>query len=244
MKLIAHRGASSEAPENTLPAFREAVRSGANMIEFDVRLSRDGRVVVFHDRLLDRTTDGSGPVEDRTLAELKKLDAGSWFSPDYAGTRIPTLEEVIRDLTSSEIELYIELKIDRGREEGRADLLERTREVVERLSFQDRSFLASFDRPSLDLSKRDRPEIRTGLIFRDAGVWEEERRGGYHNIDILCARWNIIDSARVAEVHQAGKEVFAWTMDRAKELRAVLSLGVDGVASNNPAWLVKEVGSG
>ncbi len=85
MITIAHRGASAVAPENTISAFKEAIRIGADMIELDVRLSRDGEVVVFHDQDLSRTTDGNGPVEERSLTELRQIDAGSWFSDEFKG---------------------------------------------------------------------------------------------------------------------------------------------------------------
>jgi len=98
MKVIAHRGASAVRPENTLAAFREAARVGADYIELDLRFSRDREVIVFHDRLLDRTSDGSGPVIARNLSELKELDAGSWFSTDYSNEKIPTLSETIQTL--------------------------------------------------------------------------------------------------------------------------------------------------
>ena len=96
--VIAHRGASDKFPENTLTAFRAAIDMGADSVELDVILSQDGTVVVIHDDSVDRTTDGSGTVADLALAELKALDAGSWFGPEHAGERIPTLQEV-KDLT-------------------------------------------------------------------------------------------------------------------------------------------------
>src|SRR5919197_4354903 len=93
--VVGHRGAMGYAPENTLASFELAVEQGADVVELDVHLSRDGQVVVIHDEQLDRTTDGRGLVGDRTLDELKRLDAGSWFDPRFAGQRIPTLHEVL-----------------------------------------------------------------------------------------------------------------------------------------------------
>jgi len=99
--VCAHRGASSVFPENTLPAFEAAGRLGAHMIEFDVYLSKDGHPVIMHDPTVDRTTDGTGKVRDLTLAEIKKLDAGSWKSPQYAGLRVPALEEALAVMPSN-----------------------------------------------------------------------------------------------------------------------------------------------
>lgn len=243
LTVIAHRGASTVAPENTLAAFREAVRVGADLIELDIRLSRDGEVVVFHDRDLSRTSDGTGPVEDKTLAELKRLDAGSHFSEDYVGERIPTLEEVIRDLLPSRIGLCIELKIDKGREELRPELVDRALDLLERTRFKERVILASFDRKSLRISKASRPEIRTGLIFNKDEVWTECAEEGYAEIDFLSVCWNIVTAPRLTAAHRAGRKVIAWTIDRDMELDRVLPLGVDGIASNNPGWLIEALKS-
>lgn len=236
---IAHRGASAVAPENTLSAFEQAVKIGADLIELDVRFSRDKVVVVFHDRFLDRTTNGRGTVEERTLTELKKLDAGSWFSPRWAGVRIPTLKEVIQTIYPSRTGLYIELKIDEGREEIRPELVEEVLAIIEKLSFQQRAFLASFDKTCLQLSKERRPSVRTGLIFRDENIWEESSSTGFENIDILCARWSITNLFWVQQAHQAKRIVFAWTVDQEDKLKPLLECGVDGVASNSPAWLIE-----
>jgi len=236
---VAHRGASAVAPENTLAAFREAVRIGADLIELDCRLSRDRAVVVFHDRDLSRTTDGAGPVEERTLAELKKLDAGGYFSADFAGERIPTLEEVIREIAPGRIGLCVELKIDAGREEARPELVRRVLKIIERKRFHSRVILASFDREAVRLCKAALPEVRTALIFNREETWKECGDDGYSGLDLLSARWNIITAPRVAAAHRAGREVIAWTISRENELERVISCSVDAVASNNPAWLIE-----
>jgi len=244
MITIAHRGASAVAPENTLAAFKEAVRLGADMIELDVRLCSDGTIVVFHDRDLTRTTDGTGPVEDLTLAELKRLDAGSWFSERFKGERIPTLEEAIQAISSSRIELCIEIKIDKGREDLRRQLVAGTIAIIDRTCFRDRVVMASFDRESIRISHASHPDIRTGLIFNKDEVWAECAEESYAGIDFLSARWNIITAERVAAAHREGRKVIAWTIDREEELNHILPLSVDAVASNNPEWLINSMGSG
>ena len=107
--MVAHRGASGLAPENTLAAFRKALEVGADAFELDVRLTRDGRAVVMHDRRVDRTTTGRGLVGTHTLEELKSLDAGSWYGAEFAGEEVPTLEEVF-DTFPQELPIYVELK--------------------------------------------------------------------------------------------------------------------------------------
>jgi glycerophosphoryl diester phosphodiesterase len=108
--LIAHRGGATEAPENTLAAFRHALSLGIRYVELDVQMSSDGELVVIHDETLDRTTSGSGPVGDHTYEELRRLDAGSWFAPEYAGERIPTLREVLDLCVLEGVGVVIELK--------------------------------------------------------------------------------------------------------------------------------------
>ncbi len=108
MWVVAHRGASGHAPENTLAAFRRAVELGANFIETDLQLSRDARFVAIHDDTLDRTTSGHGPIHGLALAELRELDAGSWFGPQFAGERIPTLEEILRFACESDVVFYLD----------------------------------------------------------------------------------------------------------------------------------------
>ncbi len=241
MITIAHRGASSSAPENTLSAFKEAVRLGADMIELDVRLSRDEEVVVFHDRDLSRTTNGGGPVEERSLAELRQLDAGDWFSDKFKGEVIPTLEEVIETILPGRIELCIEIKIDKGREEVRNQLVGATLEIINRTNFSDRAIIASFDRESIRISKAESQGIRTGLIFSKDELWDECLEEEYEGIDFLSARWNTVTAPRVAEAHRAGRKIITWTIDREEELNQVLPLSVDAIASNNPEWLIEAI---
>ncbi len=109
-KILAHRGASAYAPENTMAAFKKAIEMNADGIELDVHLSKDGYIVIIHDERVDRTTDGKGEVKDFSLDELKKLDAGSWFSDEYKGEKIPTLEELLSLIKNTEIYLNIEIK--------------------------------------------------------------------------------------------------------------------------------------
>ena len=110
MRVVAHRGNSAVAPQNTLAAFEAAWRAGADCVEMDVQLTADGRVVVIHDDTVDATTDGTGAVSSYTLAEIRSLDAGAWFSPAYAGQRVPTFDEVVAFLRRRDIDLLLEFK--------------------------------------------------------------------------------------------------------------------------------------
>lgn len=155
-----HRGDSMSAPENTLPALERARRQGASVCEVDIVLSRDGEIVLSHDELLDRTTDGKGPVGDRDLAALKALDAGAWFAPEFAGTRIPTLTETLERSRSLGLGLVVEIK-ERRRVD---DIIARLREVLEATRALDEVVVLSFDHPSLLRVKERIPGIRTEII--------------------------------------------------------------------------------
>lgn len=243
MLIIAHRGFSALAPENTIISFQKAIRAEADLVEMDLRLSRDREVMVFHDRDLDRNTDGRGPVAGKTLVELKQFDAGIRFSDQFKGQRIPTLAEVLDLFSLTPTGLYLELKLDRGREDERSDLVSQTLRVLADTAFPNRLVLASFDLPAVRLVQKLRPDLETGLIFRDEAVWGEMERGALNGLEVLSARWNIVTVGRVAAARQAGKEVWAWTVDRPEELARVRAAGVDGVATNNPAWLKAELGT-
>jgi glycerophosphoryl diester phosphodiesterase len=155
-----HRGNSMHAPENTLPALESARRLGASACEIDIMLSRDGEIVLSHDELLDRTTDGQGPVGEHDLAELKTFDAGAWFSPAFAGTRIPTLAETVELARASGLGLVVEIK-----ERRRVDqILARLREVLDATGALEDVVLLSFDHPSLLRAKERIPGIRTEII--------------------------------------------------------------------------------
>jgi glycerophosphoryl diester phosphodiesterase len=155
-----HRGNSMKAPENTLPALASARQQGASACEVDIVLSRDGEVVLSHDELLDRTTDGKGPVGEHDLATLKALDAGAWFAPEFAGTRIPTLTETIELAKALGVGLVVEIK-----ERRRVDqAIARLREVLEATQALEDIVLLSFDHPSLLLAKEGIPGIRTEII--------------------------------------------------------------------------------
>ena len=158
---FAHRGASYEAPENTLAAFLLAAELGADGIEFDVQLSADGQAVVIHDFNLEKTTDGQGPVALKTLDELKELDAGAWFDPIFAGQRIPTLQEVI-DAVGQRLLLNVELKTFSLRDDGLAAAVVRT---IEDHHLLDRVIVSSFNPLAVRRVKQLNPRISSWLAL-------------------------------------------------------------------------------
>ncbi len=222
----AHRGASGQAPENTLGALTRALALGADMAEIDVRLTADGLLAVIHDATLERTTDGQGPVSARTMAELKKLDAGSWFGREWAGERIPELGEVLA-LAGGRLRLNIELKPD-DRPEAMLD------ELLRQLALHDldrRCVVTSFDADLVDELKARSPGQAAGYIFGadDLPGWAFSAK-----VEVLSAERSLVDAAFCEFAAAAGKAVHVWTVDEPADMRHFQQLGVDAVITNHP----------
>ena len=228
--VIAHRGASADAPENTLSAFRLAREQGADGVEFDVKLSRDGEIVVHHDRTLDRTTTGKGPLSAYTLDELQQLDAGSWFQTQYAGERIPTLKEVIEAVGA---ELLLNIEITNYAHPG-DELPVKVVELVFRHGIQDRVLLSSFNPIALRKVQQLSSAIPTGLL-----VMPQQPR-------MLRAwlRWRVLHDAyhphlSMLEEHATRAAVptlpvNVWTVNRPEDLRRCIRAGVSGMITDHP----------
>lgn len=224
---VGHRGIPALAPENTLAAFREALTAGAEMIELDIQRTRDGELVVIHDTSIDRTTDGKGRIRELTLAEIRSHDAGSWFSPAFAGEKVPTLAEVI-DLERGRAVLNIELKssflIEPGFEEALLDCLRRE-------NFLDQVIISSFDHFSLRLVKELNPKVRTGALYMAlTGIAVDMAR--WARSDALHPYYLFVTPDLVREAHQAGLKVYTWTVDSPEAAKYLLKAGVDGIMSN------------
>lgn len=229
---FAHRGASHEAPENTLAAFLLAAELGADGIEFDVRLSRDGEVVVIHDASLERTTNGQGLVRDRTLAELKQLDAGSWFDPAFAGESIPTLQEVI-ERVGHRLLLNIEVKT-----EGRSgdDLVAEVVRLVEDHQLLDRVILSSFHPLALRRAKQLNPRVQVGLLHAPDQPLPL-RRAWLHRLtrlDAVHPHHTLVNAAYMRWARRHGYRVHPWTCDDPADMVRMISEGVELIITNRP----------
>lgn len=230
--IIAHRGASAHAPENTLAAFELALRQGADAVELDAKLTADGHIVVFHDLTIDRTTEGQGPLNKKTLAELRNLDAGSHFDVAFQGERIPTLEEVLKavgQLTYINIELtnYANL-LD--------DLPARVASLVRRLKFSQRVFFSSFNPIALIRIRRLLPECPAGLLAKPGrgGAWTRSWIGRLLKYQALHPEQSDVTPELVSGVHQNGEKVFVWTVNQGDEMHRLFKLGVDGIITDDP----------
>ena len=171
-------GLFRESPENTLTAFRAAIAAGADMIELDVHLTRDNEVVVIHDDTLERTTNGKGNVAEKTLAELKSLDAGSWFNSRFAGERIPTLAEVL-EIARNRILVNIELKKGKNFPYTMEELADRTLAVVEKAGMTDQVLFSSFDPAAVNRIRRRNPRLPIALIVESPGRNPRSRAEAY-----------------------------------------------------------------
>jgi glycerophosphoryl diester phosphodiesterase len=223
----AHRGASSEAPENTLAAFLAAEKAGAQGIELDIHLTRDGVPVVIHDVRVDRTTDGSGPVSRLTLAELRRLDAGSWFAPDFAGEPIPTLEEVLA-WAGDRLRLNLEIK-DAGTRQAILPLLARYPAA--------RVLISSFDYRLLAAFRRADGGLPLGVLLESAFWGRALRLAVAIGAESLHPREDRVSRPLLTQCRRLGLKVYPWTVDDPGQALRFSFLGVDGIFSNNPRLL-------
>ena len=229
---VGHRGASAAAPQNTLAAFRKAIELGADGVELDAQLSADGIVVVIHDFVVDTTTDGTGRVADKTLAELKALDAGGKFSPQFAGERIPTLAEVF-EAVQTKLLINIELKdFDSFGGKLEAPVLE----VVRKHAMEKRVLFSSFNPFVLRAMKRLAPDIPAGLLYRE-DLPIHLRRAWLAPLiphEARHPRSPMVTDSTVQWCHARSLRVNTWTVDEPAEMRRLIALGVDGIITNKP----------
>ena len=235
MLVVAHRGCSGRAPENTRAAFEMAIKLGADMIECDVRLTKDEEVVAFHDRTLKRTTNGIGPVGERTLDELKSLDVGSWFEGCFAGERIPTLCEVLQLLDGCAL-LIIELKANRGNRRATGILKDRVLQAVASHHAEDQVILASFDHRLMREIKERNPRLKTAIIYkavRDFASLPSHLVSRVRADAFVCGRW-WLSKRLLGDLRNHRIPLFVYTIDAPRDVEKMLRLKVDGVITNFP----------
>ena len=228
--VIAHRGASSYAPENTIAAFDLAIRMGVGHLELDVHSTLDERVVVIHDDTLDRTTTGSGPVASQSWAALTTLDAGSWFGEPFAAERIPAFADVL-ERYRGRAHLHIEIK---GRS---ARLVEQTLDLVCARGMVEQVTITSFQKARLEETRAYAPELPTGWLVgeaSDAIVAEAHALG----LTQLCPKADTVTPALVHRLHAEGFVVRAWGVATEAVMHRVVQAGADGMTVNFPDKLI------
>ena len=237
MLTIAHRGASALYPENTLSAFIAAAELGADMCEFDVRMTRDGEVVVIHDATVNRTTDGRSRVAAMSAAAIKRLDAGARFGAEFRGERIPTLAEVAQALGArcdGRCGMDVELKAP--------GLEARVCDILRGCGAMERAIVSSFDWDQLKIVAQQEPRLRLALLGEKASAALLDAAAAMHAFAI-APRFDIADAALCAEAHRRGLAVYVWTVDNAPTMGRLIAAGVDGIMTNNPKRLRELAGS-
>ncbi|SDD70681.1 glycerophosphoryl diester phosphodiesterase [Paenibacillus sp. UNCCL117] len=236
--ITAHRGSSETAPENTLSAFRQAIRAGAGYAELDVQETADGVVMLMHDDTAKRTTGIDKPMWQVTSAELAAASAGSWFGERFDGERVPTLERVI-DTVNGRMKLNIELK-NNGHQ---VKLAERAVEVVKRKKFEKDCIFTSFDAKLLHQVKQLDPKLRTGLIVDKAGgegFWEKLLSSP--DYDALSLAYPLAEPELLKLAAKHNKDILVWTVNDPTMMRKLLDLGVTSVITDKPKLLAQIVG--
>ncbi len=241
--IIGHRGASAVAPENTMAAFRKAIDAGADGIEFDVRLTRDGVPVVIHDSTLRRTAGLARRVADVAWAELESIDAGSWFNPAFAHETVPSLNELLTVFEANDLVLHLEMKCDSSSEH--AALADACCRLINEHSLKDRVTISCFDLAAIKIVKSVDSEIKTAALFqpsiskpstwRDQHILDQATAVGASALALhhRLAREHLVEKARLA-----GLAIAVWTVDDPKWIERARLIGVDALITNDPAIML------
>ncbi|WNC15603.1 glycerophosphodiester phosphodiesterase [Brevibacillus brevis] len=234
---IAHRGASGYAPENTMAAFRKAVKMKADYIELDVQATKDGKLVVIHDTTVDRTTDGTGKVGSFTWDELRQLDAGSFFGPEFAGERIPSFEEVL-DEFRGKTGILIELKSPElypGIEEKVADALaERNLDKPA----NEKIIVQSFNFDSMKTFHKLLPKVPIGVLTSNKEDLTDEKLAEFAVYsDYVNPTQKLVTKDLVDRIHDLGMQISVWTVRKPEEVEPLLKAGVDDIITDYPDYV-------
>jgi glycerophosphoryl diester phosphodiesterase len=234
--VIAHRGASADAPENTIAAFELALEQGADGIELDVHLSADGHPVVIHDFTLERTTDGAGPVSDHRVRDLKRLDAGGWRDRRFRGQRVQTLQEVLERFRDR-ARFWVELK---GGSRLYPGIEERVVSMLEIYDVVDRALVQSFDHDAIAHTRSLSRDIRVGLLVEQAPVPAGLLDPGIANA--ICPDVDLVTENLRTVIREAGLECYVWTVNEPALMDRLVSWEVDGIITDRPGVLSARLG--
>jgi glycerophosphoryl diester phosphodiesterase len=233
-QIIAHRGASYLYPENTLLSFQRAIENDATMIEFDVRLTKDGQVVAIHDEDITRTTNGSGQVADLTFTELRMLDAGSWKESAFTGEQIPSLEEIVQ-IFGHQVDMNIEIK-DEVCGSERDCIVEKVIDIVKKYGIEERVIISSFDPKVLVTVKYHDPSIKTAVLY-DPEFW-----GNLLPLQIValmdCDAFHCSASELKPEwgpeLHKLSIPLNVYTVNSMDHYRMINGCGISGIFTDKP----------
>jgi glycerophosphoryl diester phosphodiesterase len=234
-KKIAHRGASGHFPENTRLAFAKAVEAGADIIELDCQLSRDGHVVVFHDEQLRRTSGAHGTLRSKTLAQLKSLDIGRWRNPACKGERILTLEEAL-EVFAGRVDLCLEIK---NYPKSLPGIELKVLFILSHYDYLDRTIISSFDYRSLARIRELAPDISIGVIFGSAVNQDPLDAAKQLAATSLHVQKSFATRELLAAAWDEGLDVHVWTVNELRDIEAFVAMGVQGVISDFPDRLAR-----
>lgn len=229
---VAHRGFSAIAPENTISAFEKGIEAGANMLEMDVMMTGDNHVIVFHDYRLGRTTNGSGLVKKQNLNDLKKLDAGVWFSHKYKEERVPLLDDVL-EMAKGRVRLNIEMK--HRRHNGVHALVDKCERIVERHRMSEDVIISSFNLEALRYLHYKSPNLRFAPLYRHNLNPTPRSFPLRYGAQGVILNHLFLNRTTVRQFHNLGIKVFVYTVNGLRKIEKMIKMEVDGVISDNPA---------
>jgi len=233
-KILAHRGVSRRAPENTLAAFKKALDLGLGGIELDIQMSKDGHVIVLHDEKVDRTTDGKGFIKDMTLEDIKKLDAGSWFGDEFIGEKVLLLEEVLEFIGDRGFIINIELKSGIIQYAGLED---RVLDIVKHYNFLDRTIFSSFNHYSLVNIKEKCSNAKIGLLYY-AGLVDPWEFGMKLDAYSLNPFFTSVTEQMVKRCLEVGLQVIPFTVNDNIFAKRLVEWGVEYIITDIPDKII------
>ena len=230
--ITGHRGAASLAPENTLVSIEQAAKAGASWVEIDTQLSADGIPMVFHDRTVDRCTNGTGNIADLDLTALKTLDAGSWFGSEFAGTTIPTLSEALDKCLELELTLNLEIKI--YDDKAIKPLVDQVIALIKQKDFpSEKLLISSFKKEALSLCQQMMPEVKRGFICE---VWNDFSLESLKSLDLYSIHIDhrVLDEKTAKAIKDSGAVLKIWTLNDPQLAAKYFNLGVDNIITDVP----------
>ncbi len=237
--VLGHRGDKLFAPENTLSSFRQAADKGADGVEFDVKLTADGQVIILHDQTVDRTTNGTGNVAHLPLSALRELDASIQFPGQFPGEKIPTLIEVFEALGQR---VYMNIHLTNHATPFDA-LVSRVVDLVRKHGLEKKVFFSSFLPHNLSRARHLMPEVPCGLLTMKGKLGYLGRTFGWRNgMDALNPVFWDVTPSLVDRVHAAGKRIYAWPVTNAADIKSMIGFGVDGIITDDPALVLSLLG--
>ena len=239
--IVGHRGTMTYAPENTMSAFKRGQELGADLLECDVHLSKDQKCIVMHDEGVERTTNGHGLIQELTSSMLKKLDAGSWFSKQFKGEKILTLDELLKWIVPQKsksqlpLGLVIEIKNEPIRYLG---IEKKIIDIVLKFKMQDRVILIAFDHGVIKRAKYYHKNIAGGILY-SRNLENPIERARQVQADAIFPRRNLLSRELVQKAHQNKLSIGTWTVDEIQEMKQILKYPIDTMTSNMPERIIR-----